>query len=87
MSGFWGNNFEHMMDFRNNGLGWFIIYDILKLLIVAAIVIFVAKMFIKHFNGNQKIDENKAITILKERYASGEITEEEYRKMLERLKE
>jgi len=87
MSGFWSNNFEHMMDFRSNGLGWFIIYDILKLLIIAAIVIFVAKMFINHFNNNQKIDDNKAITILKERYASGEITEEEYRKMLERLKE
>ena len=87
MHRYWGNNFNDMMNFGNNGGGWFIIYDIVKLLIIVAVVIVLARMFMKSSSNHNNSNSNRAIEILKERYASGEIAEEEYKNKLNKLKE
>lgn len=87
MHRFWNNGFNDMMNFSNRGSGWFIAYDLIKLLIIAVTVIFIARMFIKHFSTKNHSDENRAIEILNERYASGEISEEEYKNMFNKINE
>ena len=92
MHNFRGNGFngwDSIMDFGSRASAWFIIYDIVKLLIIVAVVIILARMFIKNSrdNKNSNSSSNKAIEILKERYASGEISEEEYEQRLKKLKE
>ncbi len=54
-----------------------------------AVVIVLARMFIKNSRDNKSSNSssNKAIDILKERYASGDISEEEYEQRLKKLKE
>lgn len=86
MHRFWGNGFNDMMNFGNNS-GWFIVYDIVKLLIIAVVVIVLARMFMKNSSNQKHYNPNKAIEILKERYASGEISEEEYKNKLNKLNE
>lgn len=76
--------FNGMMNFGNNG--WFILYDVVKLLILVAVVIFIVRIFIKRSNDNKNNkNSNKAIEILKVKYASGEITEEEYKHRLKNI--
>lgn len=71
-----GSGFNNMMSFGNSGSIWFILYDIVKLLIIVGVVIVIARMFMKSSRNQNRPNSNKAIEILKERYASGEISEE-----------
>lgn len=87
MSRYWDNSFNDMMNFGNRASGWFIVYDIVKLLIIVAVVIFTARMFMNNSKNNSNSNSNRAIEILKERYASGEISEEEYKSKLNKLNE
>lgn len=89
MHRFWDNGFNDMMNFGTRASGWFIVYDIVKLLIIAAVVIFIVRMFLKNSRNNNysSSNSNRAIEILKEKYASGEISDEEYKNKLKRLKE
>lgn len=86
MHGFMDTGWNDMMDFGSRMSGWFIIYDIVKLLIIVAVVIVLARMFIKNSRNSSSSSSNRAIEILKERYASGEISEEEYKNRLKNLK-
>jgi len=84
---FWGNN--GMMG----NYGWLgILLGIIFLLIVIVIIVFAFKaLSAKPHNdqtNNRSNDSsnNRPLDILKERYAKGEITREEYEKMVEHLK-
>lgn len=87
MRRYWNNDFNNMMNFRDLGSGWFIVFEIIKLIIIVVLVIVIARMFIKSYNSKNISVSNRAVQILKERYASGEISEEEYRKKLAKLNE
>ncbi|WP_036931944.1 SHOCT domain-containing protein [Proteocatella sphenisci] len=89
MNRYWGGGLNDMMNFGSHAAGWFIAFEMIKLLIIVALVIFIAKMFIKNSKNNVDSTPNtsRAIEILKERYASGEITEEEYKIKLNKLRE
>lgn len=79
------NGFNDMMNMGTNISAWFIIYNIIRLLIVVGVIVFIARMFLKNSSNNQSLD--RAIDILKERYAKGEIDEDEYIIKLNKLKE
>lgn len=79
------NGFNDMMNMGTNISAWFIIYNIIRLLIVVGVIVFIARMFLKNSSNNQSSD--RAIDILKERYAKGEIDEDEYIIKLNKLKE
>ncbi len=85
MHRFGGRGFNNMMNLGSRTSGWFILYDIIKLLIIIAVVIFVVRMFMKKSDNQNNSTSNKAIELLKERYASGEISEEEYKDKLKNL--
>ncbi|NBI07245.1 SHOCT domain-containing protein [Senegalia massiliensis] len=86
MHRYWGNGFNDMMNFGNRASEWFILYDVVKLLIIVAVVMVIARMFIKSSRNNSNVGSSRAIEILKERYASGEISEQEYKEKLKNLK-
>lgn len=71
-----------MMGGWGFGLGW------LLQLLFFIVVIYLAVVLIKRLNvpPNFEKRENRSEEILKERFAKGEITEEEYKKMKEVLK-
>ncbi|MTI48710.1 SHOCT domain-containing protein [Sporosalibacterium faouarense] len=86
---------QHMFNF-SFGLGWLwmIIGSLLKVAIVVAIVVIIVKVLQnnkRNDNSSYKpmgnTHSNRAIEILKERYARGEIDEEEYKSKLNQLKE
>lgn len=79
------NGFNDMMNMGTNISAWFIIYNIIRLLIIIGVIVFIARMFLKNSRNNQSSD--RAIDILKERYAKGEIDEDEYIIKLNKLKE
>lgn len=83
MNRYWDSGFDDMMNLGTNMGMWFIIYNIVRLLIIVGVVIFIGRIFFKYFKDNGS--SNKAIEILKERYAKGEIDDEEYRVKLDRL--
>lgn len=87
MHRYWGGGLNDMMNFGSNAAGWFIAFEIVKLLIIVAVVIFIAKMFMKNSHNDKNSNSTRAIEILKERYASGEISEEEYKSKLIKLNE
>ena len=95
MHGYWyngfdnmmNNGFDNMMNFGYENSWWFMIYDGLKLLVIIGAVIFIAKMLMNRSNNDHASNSNRAINILKERYARGEISEEEYRDKLNKLTE
>lgn len=72
-----------------NGIGntinwwWALGLGLLRVLLVVGIIILVIKMFKKN---NTSYTSSKAIEILKQRYAAGEINEEEYKKKLKALR-
>lgn len=90
-NGFNGNGFNGMMDFWNNTSGWFMVYDIIKFLIIVAVIVYIARLIItnhgKQKNSNTGASSNRAIDLLKERYAKGEIDEAEYEERLRNLKD
>ena len=77
----------------NPGMGWgtLICGGILGLLIVAALVVIVVLLFTRTPTGRGEASGRAAsqapLDILKERYARGEITREEYQEMREHLRE
>lgn len=75
----WGNGGPGMFGWIGMGLGM-----ILNLGIVILIIYFMARVFSRGGFVNNNISSN-AIEILKERYARGEIDEDEYHKRLEVL--
>lgn len=87
MHGYWYNGFDNMMNFGYENSWWFMIYDGLKLLVIIGAVIFIAKILMNRSNNDHASNSNRAINILKERYARGEISEEEYRDKLNKLRE
>jgi len=84
----------HMFGY---GLGgswlWMIGIALFRLLIIVGVIVLIVKLVKsngndRHTNYNRgNHGNNKAIDILKERYAKGEIDEEEYRRKLNMLKE
>lgn len=85
MNRYWDSGFDDMMNLGSNMGMWFIIYNIVRLLIIVGVVIFIARIMFKYFKDNRS--SNGAVEILRERYAKGEIDDEEYRVKLDRLKE
>ncbi|AGK96860.1 SHOCT domain-containing protein [Clostridium pasteurianum] len=71
--------------YSNGFMGWGgpypIIFMIIRLLIIIGIVFVAVKLFKGYFKGN-----NNAIKTLDNMYAKGEITEEEYKKRKEFIK-
>ncbi|WP_010234013.1 SHOCT domain-containing protein [Clostridium arbusti] len=71
--------------YGNGFIGWgspyLIIFMIIRFLIIIGIVVVGIKLLKGYFNGN-----NNAIKTLNSMYAKGEITEEEYKKRKEFIK-
>ena len=70
------------------GMGgvWMILWFIIFIVICAAIIYFLISLAKQNPRENNT-NYNKSVTILKERYARGEITLEEYEQMLENIKD
>ena len=86
--GSWGH---HGMMWNGGGMGWFMgpIMMLLFLAAAVAIVVLIVRSLGGHgpVQGNQPTPESSALRILEERFARGEIDEEEFRnrkKALER---
>jgi putative membrane protein len=70
------------------GNGMFEWGGILGLILIVVVAYFLVKYFNEHKNNSNTFRKNdNAIDILKERYAKGEIDEEEYRSKLNKLNE
>lgn len=70
------------------GYGMFGGGGILGLILIAIVAYFLIKYLTKNKDGLNTVNrESRAIEILKERYASGEISEEEYKNKLNKLNE
>lgn len=68
---------------RGYGLFGSGIFRLISFIIIIAIAYFIIKQFINNKDRSHSFNgESNAITILKERYAKGEIDEEEYKKRL-----
>jgi uncharacterized membrane protein len=63
-------------------IGWILI----RLLVLAIIVLGIYKLVTYLRERNGKVRENRGVTVLKERFASGEIDEAEYKERLKVLK-
>jgi putative membrane protein len=64
-----------------NGLLWFI----LVILPMVGILFLIIYVILREVSPRESEEHNKALEILKERYARGEITQEEFQKMREEL--
>lgn len=87
MRGFWDNGFNNMMDFGSGFGVWIIVFEIVKLLLIVVVAIIVIRILVNRSNKQHRPNSNRAIEILEERYASGEISEEEFKNRLKNLKE
>ncbi len=88
MTRFFDNDYFHhgMMDgdyfkYGNWNSGWYM------LIALAAVVLIVTVILIIHFSRKNKRKSTQAIEILKNKYALGEITDEEYHKRKSVLEE
>jgi len=86
MNRYWGNDFFDMMNFGSRAGVWFLIYNAVKFIIIIVLIILLARLLIKNSKNNNTFTSNKAIEILKERYARGEIDEEEYNAKFKNIK-
>lgn len=77
-----GPESEHMMGYGNFSVLWIVITGLLLLIIWFLVYKLVQKN--KHF-GTDVENNNKALNILKERYALGELTDEEFTNKKEML--
>jgi len=70
-----GPGSQHMMGYGNYGFFWIVITVVLLLIIL----VLVYKLFKNNKGVPTEIEtSNKALNILKERYARGELTDEEF---------
>lgn len=72
---------DGMMMGTHGGMVWMLLCAFFGVVLLAGIVFLIVwaiKMFVK---GGSNRDEDTALDILKRRYASGEITSEEYERM------
>ncbi len=81
-----------MMHWWNSGFGmglWMILWWAIIIGIVAVIIYLIISQVKKqnHPENSTKSGYNKSVAILKEKYAKGEITREEFKQMLEDIKE
>ncbi len=73
---------------NGNGMGFFGGMGITWLLIIGVLIIFAAIFFNKQSNNSgEKNTKNRSLETLKERLAKGEITEEEYDRLKQKLDE
>jgi putative membrane protein len=79
----------HMFQFGLPNLwGFMIVFGLLRVLLIVGIVYLIFRVIDKSRSKTVvHSDSSRAIEILKERYASGEISEEEYQRKLKILKE
>ncbi|WP_051531285.1 SHOCT domain-containing protein [Clostridiisalibacter paucivorans] len=70
---------------RGIGWTWMLGFGILRLLIIGGIILLIVKMINKNRHGSIK-HNNESIEILKERYAMGDISEEEYERKMNLLR-
>ena len=85
MHRYWSEGFNDMINFNNHNVEWFIFLSILRIVIIGGLVILAIKYFSKDSRSKHKPASDSAVEILKERYAAGEIDEEEYHKKLKVL--
>lgn len=71
MCGFWG------YGIGGNSWMWMVGFGLIKLLVIAIVILWITKYFIKN-NKRYNNFSNNAMHILHERYVNGEIDEEEY---------
>ena len=74
-----------MMAHNSFALGMGFLWIPLIFLLIIAVVIMIQKIN-KNSSGEESSDESKAISILKERLAKGEIDIEEYDELFEKIK-
>lgn len=77
------HNGQGMMSYGWFGTFWVIIF----ILLIIALVYLIVKVIQNNKHENGKSVPNDALNILKERYAKGEITDEEYKHKKRMLKE
>lgn len=65
---------------------WYMVYQLVRTLLIVGAIIIIGKLLIKSNKSSISPASSRAIDILKERYASGEIDEEEYQRKLKNLK-
>lgn len=77
---YWYGSMREIMDFGMRNIGWVVLFNLIRLLIVVVVVIVVVRILTRRPKvDNPKIKtSNRALEILNERLASGEITDEEY---------
>jgi len=80
---------NHMLGYGlQGGWGWMIGFMIFRILLLVVVAVFIMKLINKHTNRNvESYSSSKAIKILQERYALGEIDEEEYTRRLKLLRD
>lgn len=81
----------HMFNFGFRfGYPFMIAMNILRFLVILGVVYLIVKLITNNSNNNRATfsgNNSRAIEILKERYAKGEISEAEYDEKMKKLKE
>ncbi|MGM0523698.1 MAG: hypothetical protein ACQER2_06620 [Bacillota bacterium] len=94
--GRYGGNFHDGFGFSNDGGFGFSLFNYLPLLFMVGLIVLVIVLIVKqskhshahhHQSPKQQPSNDQAITIVKERYAKGELSKEEYLELIETLKE
>ncbi|MBS4538890.1 SHOCT domain-containing protein [Clostridium sp. D2Q-11] len=81
------DGFGGPFGFGSNLGVWVMVFQLVRTLLIIGAVIIIAKLFVKNGNkSNVNSNSFRAIDILKERYAKGEIDETEYQRRLNNLK-
>lgn len=95
---FWryGGHFRDGFGFSGNGGFGFSLLNYLPLLLMIGLIVLVIVLIVKqskqshaqhHQPSKGELANDQAITIVKERYAKGELSKEEYLELIETLKE
>ena len=77
----------HMWDTGFGMGGFWMILGMIIMVVIAAVIIYYLISQAKQSPRESDFNYNKPITILKERYARGEITREEYEQMLKDIED
>lgn len=85
MHRFWNEGYNDMMNFNSGDGVWLIFTGILAFLITIIVIILIVRLLTKTSSNQKMTSSNRATEILKERYALGEISEEEYKTRLNLL--